>query len=128
MSTSAIHSNAYPVKHLMTQAQAAEPDLSGANQPASTGMGRDMVRGLALVMIAGVLAVVVQLTENLLLARTGVGHVLGWLVLWSVLLAALLMLSRVSVRVSHAVIAWLDRSAFQRAQARSRARHGISAS
>jgi len=94
-------------------------------QPTSTGMGLDMVRGVALAVMAAVMAVLVLLTQRWLLAPTGVGAVLGWLVLWSVLLAALLMLSRLSVWASHAALSWLDKSAFERAQARSRARQRL---
>jgi len=115
--------SSYPAKPLMGPSL-AEPVPTDVSQSASTGMGRDMVQGLALVMMAAVLAVLVLLTDRLLLDRTGVGHVLGGLVLWSVLLAALLMLSRVSVFASHAVLTWLDRAAFERARSRSRTRQG----
>ncbi len=69
-----------------------------------------MVRGLSLMWIAAVMAALVLLTEHFLLDRIDVGYWLGGLVLWSVLLSALLLLSRVSVRLSLAVLSWLDRS------------------
>jgi hypothetical protein len=89
-------------------------------------MGRDMVRGLALMLVSAVMAGLVLLTERFLLDRIDLGYLLGGLVLWSVLLSALLLLSRVSVRLSQAVLSWLDRSAQTRARARSRARLSVS--
>jgi hypothetical protein len=89
-------------------------------------MGKDMVRGLALMLIAAVMAVLVLLTENLLLDRIDVGNLLGGLVLWAVLLSALLLLSRVSVRLSQAMLSRLDRWAQARAQDRSSDRHRAS--
>jgi hypothetical protein len=122
MSMPIVSSPAHPSQPVVARA-GAEPASPDVLPSASTGMGRDMVRGVALSIMAAVLAALVLLTDRLLLERTGVGDVLAWLVLWSVLLAALLVLSRVSVRLSQTVLAWLDQSAFDRARSRSRARH-----
>jgi|GEM_PF-3418786 len=119
-------SGAYPANHSVN-AKTDTPASQGAEPPPSTGMGKDMVRGLALMFIAAVMAALVLATERLLLDRVDVGNVLGWLVLWSVLLSALLLLSRVSVRVSQTALDWLDRVASSRAQARSRARFSVEA-
>jgi hypothetical protein len=123
MSMPIVSPPAYPSQPVVARA-GAEPASPDVLPSASTGMGRDMVRGFALSIMAAVLAGLVLLTDRLLLERTGVGDVLAWLVLWSVLLAALLVLSRVSVRLSQTVLAWLDQFAFDRARSRSRARHG----
>ena len=122
MSMPIVSSPAHPSQPVVTRA-GAEPASPDVLPSASTGMGRDMVRGVALSIMAAVLAALVLLTDRLLLERTGVGDVLAWLVLWSVLLAALLVLSRLSVRLSQTVLAWLDQFAFNRARSRSRARH-----
>lgn len=121
--------SAYPAKPLMEASpETSAPDTAAIPPPLrSTGMGKDMVRGLALMLIAAVMAVLVLLTEHLLLDRIDVGNLLGGLVLWSVLLSALLLLSRVSVRLSQALLSWLDRWAQARAQDRSSDRHRASA-
>jgi hypothetical protein len=122
--------SAYPAQPLMeaSPAEASAADTAAAPPPLrSTGMGKDMVRGLALMLIAAVMAVLVLLTEHLLLDRIDVGNLLGGLVLWSVLLSALLLLSRVSVRLSQAMLSRLDRWAQARAQDRSSDRHRASA-
>lgn len=91
-------------------------------QLSSTGPGQDMVRGLALMFMAAVMAALVMVTDRLLLDRVGLGHVLSWLVLWSVLLSALMALSRLAMVLSHALLGWLDRAALRAAQAKSNAR------
>lgn len=120
MSNSLFSPSAYSARPLMAHSSDAQPATQVP--PPSTGMARDMVRGLSLMLIAAVMAVLVLLTERLLLARADVGTVLGWMVLWSVLLSALLLLSRVSVRVSHAVLTWLDSMARRSARSRAKAR------
>lgn len=125
MSTPIFNPSAYPASRLVTSST-AEPTEAPTVPPLSTGMGRDMVRGLALILVSAVMAGLVLLTERFLLDRIDLGYLLGGLVLWSVLLSALLLLSRVSVRLSQAVLSWLDRSAQTRARARSRARLSVS--
>lgn len=93
-----------------------------ARQLSSTGPGQDMVRSLALMFMAAFMAALVLLTDRLLLARVGVGHVLSWLVMWTVLLSALMALSRLSMYLSQALLTWLDRAALRAAQAKSSAR------
>jgi hypothetical protein len=130
MSTAFFSPSAYPAQPLMEDSPARSPVTATEVTPPplrSTGMGKDMVRGLALMLIAAVMAVLVLLTEHLLLDRIDVGNLLGGLVLWSVLLSALLLLSRVSVRLSQAMLLWLDRWAQARAQDRSSDRHRVSA-
>jgi len=126
MSTPVFSPSAYPVRPLMASQPTGRTDTPIAPPP-STGMGQDMVRGLALMWVAAVMAALVLLTERFLLDRIDVGYWLAGLVLWSVLLSALLLLSRVSVRLSQAVLSWLDRSAQARAQGRSRARLSVAA-
>ncbi len=106
---------------------ADQADMSAAppaapHQLPSTGPGQDMVRSLALMLMAAIMAVLVMLTDRLLLDRVGVGHVLSWLVMWSVLLSALMALSRLAMYLSHALLAWLDRASLRAAQAKSSAR------
>ena len=86
-----------------------------------------MVRSLALMFMAAVMAVLVMLTDRLLLDRVGVGHVLSWLVMWTVLLSALMALSRLTLCLSHALLAWLDRASLRAARARSCARRAAMA-
>jgi hypothetical protein len=122
--------SAYPAQPLMATASPEALATSAVSTPSplsSTGMGHDMVRGLALMWVAAVMAGLVIVTEHFLLDRIDLGHVLGGLVLWSVLLSALLLLSRVSVRVSHAMLSGLDRWAHARALNRATARHRASA-
>ena len=121
MSISFFSPSAYPARPLMASTSDTAPDAQIVQTP-STGMAKDMVRGLSLMLIAAVLAALVLLTERLLLAHVDVGTVLGWMVLWSVLLSGLLLLSRLSVRASHAVLTWLDRLAHRSARARANAR------
>jgi hypothetical protein len=125
MSTPILNPSAYPASRLMASSTVEQTDAPAA-PPLSTGMGQDMVRGLALMWVSAVMAGLVLLTERFLLDRIDLGYLLGGLVLWSVLLSALLLLSRVSVRLSQAVLSWLDRSAQARARARSRARLSVS--
>ena len=82
MSIPIVSPTAYPSQPVVARA-GAEPASPDALPSASTGMGRDMVRGFALSLMAAVLAGLVLLTDRLLLERTGVGDVLAWLVLWS---------------------------------------------
>lgn len=121
MSISLFSPSAYPATPLMAHPSDAQPDVHVVPAP-STGMAKDMVRGLSLMLIAAVMAALVLLTERVLLARADVGNVLGWMVLWSVLLSALLLLSRLSVRASHAVLTWLDSMARRSARSRAKAR------
>ena len=100
----------------------ADPSVDVRRQMPSTGPGQDMVRSLALMFMAAVMAVLVMLTDRLLLDRVGVGHVLSWLVLWSVLLSALMALSRLAMVLSHALLGWLDRASLRAARAKSNAR------
>ena len=97
-------------------------DAATPRQLSSTGPGQDMVRGLALMFMAAIMAVLVMVTDRLLLDRVGVGHVLSWLVLWSVLLSALMALSRLAMVLSHALLGWLDRASLRAARAKSNAR------
>ena len=110
MSMPIVSPPAYPSQPVVARAGAetASPDVLPS---ASTGMGRDMVRGFALSIMAAVLAALVLVTDRLLLERT------VWVMCWPgwcsgrLLLAALLVLSRVSVRLSQAALAWLDQFA-----------------
>lgn len=124
MSTPIFSPSVYPATPLVDSPPAAQPDTV-ALAPASTGMGQDMVHALALMWVAAILVGLVLLTEHLLLQRMDVGYALGGLVLWTVLLSALMALSRVSVRLSHALLERLDRFAQSRAQARARTRLGV---
>lgn len=98
------------------------------SQMPSTGPGQDMVRSLALMVMAALMAAMVLVTDRMLLSRVGFGHVLSWLVMWSVLLSALMALSRLSVAMSQAVLGWLDRASLRAAQAKSVARRANLAS
>ncbi len=108
--------------HAHPAATVPRADAAAPRQLPSTGPGHDMVRGLALMFMAAVLAVLVMVTDRLLLDRVGVGHVLSWLVLWAVLLSALMVLSRLALALSHALLGWLDRAALRAAHAKSSAR------
>jgi hypothetical protein len=122
--------SAYPAQPLMATASPEALAAGAVVTPSplsSTGMGQDMVRGIALMGLAAVMAGLVIVTERFLLDRIDVGYVLGGLVLWSVLLSAMLLLSRVSVRMSQAMLSGLDRWAQVRALNRSSARHRASA-
>ncbi|HRK39417.1 MAG TPA: hypothetical protein PK347_13610 [Burkholderiaceae bacterium] len=111
-------------------AAGAESTKAGLSQHPvpSTGPGQDMVRSLALMFMAALMAAVVLVTDRMLLSRVGFGHVLSWLVLWTVLLSALMALSRLSVVLSQAVLAWADRASLRAAQAKSIARRATLAS
>lgn len=124
MSTSVFSPSAYPAQPLVAP-RPPEGVAHTATPLPSSGTGRDMVRGLALMWVAAAMAGLVLLTERLLLDRMNLGDVLGGLVLWAVLLSALLLLSRVSVRLSVAMLSWLDRSALALARERSRTRWGV---
>ncbi|MBY0466492.1 MAG: hypothetical protein K2W33_16270 [Burkholderiales bacterium] len=104
------------------QATAPSGQPLASHQRPSTGPGQDMVRSLALMFMAAVMAVLVILTDRLLLDRVGLGHVLSWLVMWSVLLSALMALSRLAMVLSQALLGWLDRASLRAAQAKSCAR------
>ena len=121
MPYSSFSPSAYPASDLMAKQTAVRAPEEESEVP-SSGMARDMVRGLALMLVAAIMAALVMLTDRLLLDRIDVGAWLGWLVLWSVLLSALMLLSRMSVRLSHAALTWLDKSARRTARARSLAR------
>ena len=123
MAPSFFNTHADPVRPAMAQRPADQPHAEGALAP-STGMAKDMVRGVSLMLMAAVMATLVLVTERVLLGPADVGNVLGWMVLWSVLLSALLLLSRLSVRVSQATLNWLDGVARRSARARAEARVG----
>jgi hypothetical protein len=127
MSYSSFSPSAYPASDLMSK-QTAVDKLPETTEVPSSGMARDMVRGLALMLVAAIMAALVMLTDRLLLDHIDVGVWLGWLVLWSVLLSALLLLSRMSVHLSQEVLTWLDRAARKTARARAQARANAEAS
>lgn len=77
-----------------------------------------MVRGVALMVMAALLTGLVQMVQYLLLERTGMARWMDGLVLWTVLLAALILLSGPSVRLAHGLLAWLDRLALRTARQR----------
>lgn len=98
--------------------------MSPGPQPRSRAVGLEMVRRLALMLMAASLATLVLLTQRLLEIWVGGDLFLGWAALWCVLLSALLLLSRlVTVLAQWAVVTldtWVWRLARQRAARRQR--------
>lgn len=108
--------------HARAEATLPRAEPVTPRQLSSTGPGQDMVRGLALMFMAAVLAALVMVTDRLLLDRVGVGHVLSWFVLWAVLLSALIALSRLAMALSVSLLGWLDRASLRAARAKCNAR------
>lgn len=93
-------------------------------QPRSRAVGAEMVRRLALMLMAAGLSTLVLLTQRLMRIWVGDDLFLGWATLWCVLLSALLLLSRlVTALAQWAVVTldtWVWRLARQRAARRQR--------
>ncbi len=111
--------------HGMARSRVPQPDPPPLSvQPRSSALGVEMVRRLALMLMAAGLATLVLLTQKLILTWVGDDLFLGWAALWCVLLSALLLLSRlVTVLAQWAVGAldtWVWRLARQRAARRQR--------
>lgn len=81
-----------------------------------------MTRAMALMLMAAVMAALALAVDRWLLARTDLGMVLNWLLMWAVLLSALMVLSRWMMAVSQALLGWLDRASRRSAQAKAVAR------
>lgn len=85
----------------------------------SPGTGWAMVRGLALMVMAAMLSALVWGVQHLLLDRMALGGWMDAVVLWSVLLAALMLLSGPSVTLAYGLLAQLDSVARKLARRRS---------
>ncbi len=100
-------------------ATAAGNSQGTLSQPPSRAVGVETVRSLTLMLMAACLTTLVLLTQRLLQSWAGDDLFLGWTVLWCVMLAALLGLSRLSNDLVHRTLANLDDWALRLARHRA---------
>lgn len=105
--------------HRASPATAAPGGQGALSQPPSRAVGVETVRSLTLMLMAACLTTLVLLTQRLLQSWAGDDLFLGWTVLWCVMLAALLGLSRLSNDLVHRTLASLDDWALRLARHRA---------
>lgn len=105
--------------HRASPANAAPGGQGALSQPPSRAVGVETVRSLTLMLMAACLTTLVLLTQRLLQSWAGDDLFLGWTVLWCVMLAALLGLSRLSNDLVHRTLASLDDWALRLARHRA---------
>ena len=114
--------------HLVSPATATGSHQAALPQPPSRAVGVETVRSLTLMLVAACLTTLVLLTQRLLQSWAGDDLFLGWTVLWCVMLAALLGLSRLSndlvLRTLASLDDWALRLARRRALRRQRSHAG----
>ena len=114
--------------HLVSPATATGSHQAALPQPPSRAVGVETVRSLTLMLVAACLTTLVLLTQRLLQSWAGDDLFLGWTVLWCVMLAALLGLSRLSndlvLRTLASLDDWALRLARHRALRRQRSHAG----
>lgn len=99
------------------EGEACQPVLGP--QPRSSTVGVEMVRSLALMLMAASLATLVLATHKLILTWVGDDLFLAWAALWCVLLSALLLLSRLITVLAQRVLVSLDSWVWQLARQRA---------
>ena len=113
---------------LASPATATGSHQAALSQPPSRAVGVETVRSLTLMLMAACLTTLVLLTQRLMQSWAGDDLFLGWTVLWCVMLAALLGLSRLSNDLVHRTLAslddWVLRLARHRALRRQRSHAG----
>ena len=113
---------------LASPATATGSHQAALPQPPSRAVGVETVRSLTLMLVAACLTTLVLLTQRLLQSWAGDDLFLGWTVLWCVMLAALLGLSRLSndlvLRTLASLDDWALRLARHRALRRQRSHAG----
>jgi hypothetical protein len=109
-----------PVPASVAAGTTSEPQ----SQPRSSAVGVETVRSLSLMLMAACLASLVLMTQKLLRTWAGDDVFLGWTVLFCVMLAALVVLSRVSGGMAHRLLAGLDAWALRLARQRAAKRKG----
>lgn len=104
---------------LASPATATGSHQAALSQPPSRAVGVETVRSLTLMLMAACLTTLVLLTQRLMQSWAGDDLFLGWTVLWCVMLAALLGLSRLSNDLVHRTLASLDDWALRLARHRA---------
>lgn len=116
-----------PVSVPVRQALAKGPQVSEnepLHQPRSS-VGVETVRSLALMLMAAVLTSLVLMTQRLMQSWAGDDLFLGWTVLWCVMLASLLWVSRLANGLTRHVLTGLDAWAWRRARERAAQRQRV---
>jgi len=113
-----------PVRQTLAKGPQA-PEKEPLPQPRSSAIGVETVRSLALMLMAAVLTSLVLMTQRLMESWAGDDLFLGWTVLWCVMLASLLWVSRLANGVARHVLAGLDAWAWRRARERAAQRQRV---
>lgn len=105
--------------HQASPATATGSHQAALSQPPSHAVGVETVRSLTLMLVAACLTTLVLLTQRLMQSWAGDDLFLGWTVLWCVMLAALLGLSRLTNGLVYRTLASLDDWALRLARHRA---------